>query len=495
MYFKLNQKTIFTLILFLWVNTFASSQSQSTYPTEINNKIKQVENNLVSWVKLDSTSNWNIYQRMKEMHVNGLSIAVINNYKIEWVKSYGWADTAQKRPVTDHTLFQSASIGKSIHGFAYMKLVKDKKVDLTKDINTYLRSWKFPYDKISKGKLITLGHLLSHTAELNVHGFDGYKWTESLPTLKQILNGEEPANNPAVRSEVEPGIKFEYSGGGYEISELLAEEVTNKSYKSLIETSIFKTLKMSNSTYILKPTANRAATAYRFDGKAIGCKYHLYPEKACGAGLWSTATDLAKFVIETQLSLEGKSSKIIDQERAKAMLTPYLPISNYGYGFFLEKRGKEEYFQHSGLNEGFSSQYYGSFKNGKGVVILTNSDNTDFLQEIVNSVATVYDWKDFYPSTTKKVVSLPKNILNKYVGKYRFQDEDTGPAISMENGNLYLLAPGSPTKWRMYFTSETEFFMLEAKWANQQFFMDANGKVAGHYILGSDSKQPVFKVE
>jgi CubicO group peptidase (beta-lactamase class C family) len=326
-----------------------------------------------------------------------------------------------------------------------------------------------------------------------VHGFDGYKWNEPLPTLKQLIKGEKPANNPAVRSEFEPGLKFQYSGGGYEISELLLEDITNSSYESFIENNIFTPLHMYNSTYLLKPL--NCTTAYRFDGKEIGCKYHFYPEKACGAGLWTTASDLAKFVLEIQLSLKGSSNKLLTKEMTAFMLTPYLKTSNCAFGFFIEKKGDGYYFQHSGLNEGFSSQYYGSMKDGNGVVVLVNSDKSDFKDEIVNSVATVYGWKKFYDFVPKKIISVADTTTNKYVGRYQFENTNAGPTIVKQNGVLYLIDPNSPTKWKMYFTSSRDFFMLEAKWANQQFFTDENGNIKGFYILGDNYKVRVNKIE
>src|SRR5688500_18802600 len=127
-------------------------------------KIRAVENNLGGWVKIQDSAGWNIPDRMTYYKVNGLSIAVINNYKIEWAKGYGWADTAEKRKVTAATLFQAASVGKSIHAAGTMKLVENGRLDPNKDINDYLKRWKFPYDSISKGKKITTLHLLSNSA-------------------------------------------------------------------------------------------------------------------------------------------------------------------------------------------------------------------------------------------------------------------------------------------------------------------------------------------
>jgi CubicO group peptidase (beta-lactamase class C family) len=494
--FKTKLKNCGTTILLSFFTSFAFCQQKTTYSKATDQKIKEVENNLISWVKLDSSANWNIYDRMKDMHINGACIAVIKDYKIEWIKAYGWADTLEKRRVTTETLFQSASIGKSINGFAFMKLAQDKKINLYADINSYLKSWKFLYDTTAHGKKINLAEILSHTAGLTVHGFDGYKWNDPIPALIQILDGKKPANNAPVRSKLEPEQKFEYSGGGYEISELLLEDVTRNSYENFMRKTIFDPLKMSSCFYTTIPPKNlekRLATAYRLDGQPVGCKYHLYPEKACGAGLWTTATDLARFVIEVQLSLAGKSNKVINKKMTELMLTPYLKSSKYGFGFFIEKKGSDYYFQHSGLNEGFSSQYYGSFKDGNGIVVLANSDNTNFMGEVVNSVATVYGWKNFYDFASKKLFKPTNAITDKYVGRYKFENAETGPVILKENGTLYLKDPNSPDKWKIYFTSEKDFFMLEARWANQQFFTDENGNVKGFYILGDNYKATVNK--
>jgi hypothetical protein len=103
------------------------------------------------------------------------------------------------------------------------------------------------------------------------------------------------------------------------------------------------------------------------------------------------------------------------------MLTTVPPANDYALGFFIHKKGKDTYFQHSGLNEGFSSQYYGSMTGGKGVVVLMNSDYNGFTEEIVNSVADVYGWKDFSPAyLIKKLVRPATAVLESIAGRYRF---------------------------------------------------------------------------
>ncbi len=489
---------VFVLLL---VATGLKAQKTKPYSPEVEARIKKVENNLGGWVKIQDSTGWNIVNRMAYYHINGVSIAIINNYKIEWVKGYGWADTAKKIPVTPETMFQTASIGKSINAVGVMKLVQDGKLDLNRDINYYLRSWKFPYDTVSHGKDINTLELLSHTAGLSVHGFDGYKLGQPSPTLMEIINGQSPANSPAVRSIFEPGTRFEYSGGGYEITELMTVDITGQPYTRYISNTIFKPLGMNHTMYdgnIPDPANKELATAYRFDGKAIGCKYHHYLENACGAGLWSTPADFAKFIIELQLSLQNKSNKILSAAAIMQMFTPHVGKTN-ALGFFIEQKGDQTYFHHDGLNEGFVSDYYASIKDGKGVVIMANTDLAmyiDLTEELTNSVATVYGWKDFYTPVVKKEVKVPDSILNTYCGKYKFNDKsEQSVTVYWKNGQLWFHDSSSPLPWLMHFTSNTDFFFHEITFNTHSFTKDANGKVDGFMIKANDGNFKVKRVE
>ena len=97
----------------------------------------------------------------------------------------------------------------------------------------------------------------------------------------------------------------------------------------------------------------------------------MYPEQAA-AGLWTNPTDLAHYIIETQLALQGKSNKVLSQEMTKLMLTPY--IDKYAaLGVYINKKGKQTYFHNDGSDEGFVTQYYGSMDGGNGVIVMANT--------------------------------------------------------------------------------------------------------------------------
>lgn len=474
-------KKVTTVVLFSIFGNLVFGQNANTYSKEVQDKIKKVENNLVPWAMAQDSLKFSLEERMAQYKIPGISIAVIKDYKIEWVKAYGWADISQHRPVTTETLFQAASLSKSLNGVGVLKLVQNKKLDLNVDINTYLKTWKFPYDSLSHNKKITTANLLSHTAGLTVHGFKGYAKGGSIPTLSEILDGKSPANSPAVRSMYEPGKKVEYSGGGTTISQLIVTDITQQKYEDYMWLQVLKPMGMNNSFFTQPPPPDKQkllATGYnRYGEEMKERKYNIYPEKAA-AGLWTNPTDLSKYIIETQLSYQGKSGKVLSPEMTRLRLTPYLDNIN-AFGVFINKKGNEEYFQHSGSNEGFVCQYRGSLEYGNGVVVMVNSDNLGILNEIVNSVAIVYKWADFYNPAVKKTITLTDDILENYVGTYLLNG-DTVSIVKKENG-LWL---NGPIQSKIYFTTDLDFYITEHK-AEYKFSKDVNGIVIGFIVNGN----------
>ena len=481
------------LLLFICIQTnIVLGQNNPTYSKEVEAKIKKFENNLGLWVQIGNQQ-FTLADRMKSNHVNGVSIALIKDYKIEWAKGYGWADSSEQRPVTTSTLFQAGSISKSLNGVGILKLVQEGKLNLDSDINIFLKSWKFPNDSLSKGKKITIANLLSHTAGLTVHGFDGYEKGDTIPTLLQTLNGEKPANNKAIRSMYEPSLRSEYSGGGTTISQLILQDVTGQPYDRYMWNNVLNAMGMTNSFYTQPPPANKEnllATGYYNDGKEVKGRHHIYPEQAA-AGLWTNPTDLAKYIIETQLSLHGKSNKVLSRETTRLRLTPYID-SSAALGVFIVKKGNEKYFNHDGSDEGFVAAYFGSMENGNGAVVMANTDNGSLLYEVINSLAAVYNWKDFYTPKVKNVVTVNNEILKSYVGNYKLYRNTFN--VTPEKEGL-VLRLDSKTKYKIYFTSDTDFFMLEMAGSEVKFTKDKNNKVIGFDIDDKGNKMQAVKIQ
>lgn len=481
------KRNAFLLVIFILICNCAPNDQSKKYPASVEEKIKQVENNLAGWVQTGSNDRWNLTDRMKQYGINGVSIAVVHNYKIEWARGYGFADISEKRPVTEATLFQAASISKSLNSMGVLKLVQEKKLDLNTDINSYLVSWKFPYDEKSNNKKITLTNLLSHAGGLTIHGFPGYSKGDTLPTLTQILDGQKPANTGAIRSSEEPGKAVIYSGGGTTITQQIVIDITHQPYDVFMQKNVLNPLRMTSSSFTQPPHPGKEkllATGYKADGSEVPGKYYIYPEKAA-AGLWTNPTDLCKYIIETQLSFKGESSKVLTPEVTRLRLTPVL--EDAALGTFVNSRvtGSYKYFNHNGGNEGFSCTSIGCRDNGEGVVIMTNTDNPSILEEIANSVASVYNWKDYYLPEIKKVVNVDKSVLAKYTGKYDFNG--TQITITMSDTGLSV-NPYSNVRWQLYFTSDSDFFIRESR-GMAKFRTGKDSKVKGFLSDGQLMKK------
>jgi Beta-lactamase class C and other penicillin binding proteins len=462
------------ILFFFLIN---NSTKFGKHAKEVNNRIEQVENGLMGWVQTPAQElKWSIEERMASYKVPGVSVAVINNYQIEWAKGYGWADIEEQRPVTVKTLFQAASISKSLNAVGVLRLAQEGKIEMDEDINKYLTSWQFPYDSLTGGQKISTSNLLSHTAGLSINGFPGYERGVALPSIIEVLDGVPPANTRAVRSRFEPGIRVQYSGGGTTVSQLIVEDITQQPYDKYMQEKVLNPLKMLGSSYSQPPTtdAQLLTTAYTYNGDEVKGKYHIYPEQAA-AGLWTNPTDLARYIIELQRSYKGRSNKVLSPKMAQLMLTPYLKDTTAALGLFIEKAGGETYFQHSGSNEGYLCQYYGNLSDGRGVVVMTNSNNSGIVREIINSVATVYNWEGFY----NPIIKEPVNgiAFESYIGKYE-TDRGATYTIVERGGQLFL---ENNLSWPIYFTSEQEFFISGAR-GERKFTFDDKGAVTGFTV-------------
>jgi CubicO group peptidase (beta-lactamase class C family) len=321
-------------------------------------------------------------------------------------------------PVTTDTLFQAGSISKSVNAMVAMKKVEQGRISLDENINNKLISWKLPDNEFTAKKKVTLRNLLSHTAGTTVHGFPGYAVNEKVPSLSQVLDGATPANTAPVRVDFEPGTQYRYSGGGITIAQLAIMDIEKKPYPQIARETVLAPLNMTNSTYsqpLPDDWRKKAATGYRLDGREVEGKIHVYPEMAA-AGLWTTPTDLAKFAIEVQLSLAGRSNKILTKGSVETMTTSVL--EDVGLGFFIEKHGNALYFGHGGADEGFRAEMLVSREKGYGVVVMANSDDGQILREVIRGVAREYGWDEFLPAPYE-IISLDTAKLERYTGRFQ----------------------------------------------------------------------------
>lgn len=333
---------------------------------------------------------------MELYNVPGTSVAVIRDFEIDYVEVHGVKSETTLEPVTEETLFQAASLSKSVSAMGVLSLAQDGIVSLDTDVNNYLTSWQVPDNALQQTEKVTFRRILSHTAGTTVRGFRGYRYTEAVPTLVQILEGAPPANSPPVVVDLEPGSEFRYSGGGYVIADLVVRDATGTTFPQVIAERVLQPVGMSSSTYeqpLPDSLFDAAASGYYADGTPVPGRHHIYPEGAAAA-LWTTSSDLARFLIEVQLSLRGEPNRVLSRENAELLLTEVK--SNYALGLGLWSQRGQPYFGHDGANDGFRCLMVAHRTEGYGAVVLTNSDNgLEFAHDVVRVIGKREGWPGY----------------------------------------------------------------------------------------------------
>ena len=450
----------------------------------VKSRIRHITNNLRSpqglTGKFDAPRT--LHDQLAYTHTPGVSIAVINDFEVEWAQGFGVRDARTKSKVTAKTLFQAGSISKPIFALGVMRLVQEGRLSLDEDIHQYLSSWRVPANESWQPRL-TLRQLLSHTAGLTVHGFPGYQSSERLPTVKQIMNGERPANTPKVEVNILPGTQFRYSGGGITVAQQVLVDVLKKPFPQIMRELVLEPFGAVNSTYdqpLRKNWSTRAATAHPWKGIPLKGKFHTYPEMAA-AGLWTTAGDLATIGVELLKVLhDRKTSTVLTKETIESMLRPQLDYQKIGEGEFVGLgffcQGKEDgfYFGHGGWDEGFVAQMRVYKSLGKGAVVMVNSnEGYPLLDELMQAIGREYDWPDAWPKE-HTVVRLAN--LQDYTGVY---SSETGVTYRISRlDNSLVLHHGQQPPLPIFPSSENEFF-AKAINASVRFERDDKTNITG----------------
>ena len=274
---------------------------------------------------------------------------------------------------------------------------------------------------------------------------------------------------------------------------VILTSVTGRRYEEYMQKEVLAPLGMTHSSYAQPPTdTTELATGYHENGKPVPFKYHVYPEQAA-AGLWTTPSDLARYIIECQQAWAGKSSKVLSPDMMRKRLTPYVD-TNAALGVFILHRGGERYFNHNGGNEAFLSTTYGNLDNGNGVVVMINGEDFGVVTELLNSVCRVYGWKGFYRPEFRKQVKLPREKLEPLVGRYKM-NSDTFRVELCEEGLCIRTDQDGSTNDHMIFSDADHFGVVEVPNALFTVIRDDKQQVTGFEMKQEGRTVPWVKLK
>lgn len=385
-----------------------------------------IETQLVPTVTItgDDASDRSIEDQLAAYEVPAVSIAVVRDGEIAWAGAYG-AD------VNAASLFQAASLSKAVAAAGILALARERGLDIDADLTGQLGS--FDLAAINpQGRTVSLRGLLSHTAGATTHGYPGYPAGTPLPGTLEIVTGSQRTNTPAVAIDFDPEHPWRYSGGGYEIAQLWAEQASGEDFAALMQRLVLDPVGMSSSSFAPNGPDNISegdmARAHGWSGEPIEGGWYLYPEQAA-ANLWTTPNDYARFLIALMATADGAPDRGIDPEIAREMTTAV--SDDYGMGIGTRIHLGERRWEHSGAAEGYRSNLIALPDRGAAIIVMTNGKSAQNLIPDINRTAEIaYDWPHDPPRTESRF-DMPAAELARIAGSYT-TGGNTQPVIQLD---------------------------------------------------------------
>ncbi len=301
---------------------------------------------------------------MREMHVPGVSIAVVRGRRVAWTRSWGVADAGMKTPVTDATVFEAASMTKPVFAASVLKLAEEGRLDLDAPISD---AGTLPIQ--AERSRITPRMVLSHTSGLPNWRKGGEERDGPLPVI------------------AEPGSRFGYSGEAMFALQRLVEKLTGEPIETYARRTLLVPLGMERSSYVWTPELDaNLATGHKADGTRL--ERARYRHANAAYSLVTTASDYARFLAAlldpasaAPHGLSAASVAVMLKHQARACARD--PIERpgrargrevwWGLGWGLNSTAEGDVVYHSGANRtGFRSYAQFSPGRGTGIVVMTN---------------------------------------------------------------------------------------------------------------------------
>ena len=361
--------------------------------------IIRLDRSTISIPQIDSI----VTHLMEASRVTGVGIAIFNDGKIAYLKTYGVRDVEQLLPLTPDSVMPAASLTKSAFATMVMELIREKKIDLDKPVCEYLPKPLPEYSAYKdlaedlRYRQITIRMLLDHTS-----GFPNWRWF---------------TDDKKLRIYFTPGSRFAYSGEGIALAQMVVETIMGMPVEEMMDQRIFKPLGMTSSSMIWQHRFEADySNGYDEQGKSLGAQ-----RRTKGGAAGSMQTTLRDYALFVRAVLGGT---ILDKKTKALMLSPQIRItskhmfptlstetttendnielsSGLGWGVYRTPYGTA--FFKGGHDDGWR-HYVVCFDRPKaGILIMTNSSNGDtiygsLLEELLRNSFTPLEWEGLKPS-------------------------------------------------------------------------------------------------
>ncbi len=350
-----------------------------------------------------------IIKLMDTANVQGLSIGILNNNKIKFVKSFGYKNKKERELLDTSTVLYAASFSKPVFAFLTLKLVQENLLDLDRPLYKYLNKSIPEYEDYSQlgvdeqWKLITARMCLSHTT-----GLPNTRWIN-------VKTGELDTLGP-MKIYFKPGTRYAYSGEGLKLLQLVEEKITGKNIEELAIEKVFKPFGMSRTGYIWHDRFDSNYAIGHLENDVLNPKKKRTQPVASGS-MVTTIADYSRF-IENIMQGKGLNKKLWNE-----MISPQIKISSkyqfptitddstrdnevidlsYGLGWGLLKCKYGRAFFKEGHDDAWRNYNINFIDKGISIIIMTNSANgelifKELLEKIIDDTCTPWQWERYLP--------------------------------------------------------------------------------------------------
>ena len=428
--------------------------------------IKRLDGSTIAPAEIDAT----VTRLMRAAEVTGVSIALLNNGRVAYLKSYGFADKEKSLPLTEDSVMSAASFTKVAFAYLVMRLVDEKIIDLDQPVYKYLPKPLPEYPQYKdladdpRANRITPRMLLSHMS-----GFPNWRAFEGDRKLK---------------IHFEPGSKYAYSGEGIVLLQLVVETITKRPLADLMQEDVFKPLGMTRTSMVWEDRfESNYANGYDEYGRSLGSQRRKTADAA--GSMLTTPRDFARFMVavmhgeglrrETRELMFSPQIQIHSKHQFPTMATDTTDANesirlSYGLGWGLYWTPYGKAFFKEGHDEGWRNYAVCFDKTKLGIVIMTNSSNgegifKELLETLIRNTSTPIEWEGYTPYTQlpprqplkeRKAVVVDSTLLDKYVGRYG-EPPNLILTIRREGDHLSIQENDEP-KQELFAESESKFF-------------------------------------
>jgi len=307
---------------------------------------------------------------MERHGVSGLNVIVLRDGQEVWAGSFGMADPDSREPMTRDRVFRVESISKPVTAWGVMRLVEIGDVALDDVVWDHVTSWTPPEGTPP----MTIRQLLSSTAGLGIGDFTArYPPDGAVPSLRSSVQGDFAVIG-------EPGAGFAYSNIGYNVLEILIEDVSGQSFSDFMAEAVLQPLGAGVASFDWTPTlAPQMPVGHGLQGQRIAP--HVYAGRAPG-GLLANIDDIARFVRAGMAAPHRGARTVLPDALIAQMHLPQAAVGGvygvvsdgYGLGHFTETLSDGRHaVWHGGQGHGWMSHFHLVPETGDAIILLANS--------------------------------------------------------------------------------------------------------------------------